>query len=169
VQHTREVIRTTSQTSDSVLLACVGGYKWNGNSRNLRPETGLLRMRKQMDLFANLRPAKVLKPQDKCSMHVSPRRRVNHGCSFHRCFLNLLIHPHLDQKSSRMSISWYITCMTCFIRLANDFIITVHSKHTQTQSSILYVTQLAQVVRELTGDVYFGEPKGANSRNECQR
>jgi 3-isopropylmalate dehydrogenase len=46
--------------ADSVLLASIGGYKWDNNPRNLRPETGLLKMRKQMDLFANLRPAKVI-------------------------------------------------------------------------------------------------------------
>jgi 3-isopropylmalate dehydrogenase len=48
------------RTADSVLLACIGGYKWDGNSRELRPETGLLKMRKSMELFANLRPAKVI-------------------------------------------------------------------------------------------------------------
>ena len=47
-------------SSDSVLLSCIGGYKWDGNPRELRPETGLLKMRKEMGLFANLRPAKVL-------------------------------------------------------------------------------------------------------------
>jgi len=46
--------------SDSVLLSCIGGYKWDSNPRELRPETGLLKMRKSMGLFANLRPAKVL-------------------------------------------------------------------------------------------------------------
>jgi len=46
--------------SDSVLLACIGGYKWDNNPRELRPETGLLKMRKELGLFANLRPAKVL-------------------------------------------------------------------------------------------------------------
>ena len=45
--------------ADSVLLACIGGYKWDTNPREKRPETGLLRMRKEMGLFANLRPAKV--------------------------------------------------------------------------------------------------------------
>jgi 3-isopropylmalate dehydrogenase len=48
------------QSSDSVLLACIGGYKWDGNPRDKRPETGLLKMRKELGLFANLRPAKVL-------------------------------------------------------------------------------------------------------------
>ncbi|OEU14850.1 3-isopropylmalate dehydrogenase [Fragilariopsis cylindrus CCMP1102] len=47
-------------SSDSVLLACIGGYKWDNNPRELRPESGLLKMRKEMGLFANLRPAKVL-------------------------------------------------------------------------------------------------------------
>lgn len=46
--------------SDSILLACIGGYKWDSNPRELRPETGLLKMRKELGLFANLRPAKVL-------------------------------------------------------------------------------------------------------------
>ena len=43
-----------------MLLACIGGPKWDANPRDKRPETGLLAMRKQMGLFANLRPAKVL-------------------------------------------------------------------------------------------------------------
>lgn len=47
-------------SSDSVLLASIGGYKWDNNPRHLRPESGLLKMRKSMGLFANLRPAKVI-------------------------------------------------------------------------------------------------------------
>jgi 3-isopropylmalate dehydrogenase len=46
--------------SDSILLACIGGFKWDTNPRELRPETGLLAMRSKLGLFANLRPAKVL-------------------------------------------------------------------------------------------------------------
>jgi len=46
--------------SDSVLLASIGGYKWDSNPRHLRPETGLLKMRKELGLYANLRPAKVI-------------------------------------------------------------------------------------------------------------
>jgi len=44
---------------DAVLLAAVGGPKWEGLTFEKRPEAGLLRLRKDMDLFANLRPAKV--------------------------------------------------------------------------------------------------------------
>jgi len=82
--------------SDSVLLACIGGYKWDTNPRELRPETGLLKMRKMMGLFANLRPAKVL-PQ------------------------------LIDASTLKREVVEGVDVM---------------------------------VVRELTGDVYFGTPKG---------
>lgn len=82
--------------SDSVLLACIGGYQWDKNPRELRPETGLLSMRKQLNLYANLRPAKVL---------------------------NQLI----DSSTLKPEIVRDVDIM---------------------------------VVRELTGDVYFGTPKG---------
>lgn len=55
-----DVTYQSCKTADSVLLACIGGFKWDNNPRELRPETGLLKMRKSMDLFANLRPAKVI-------------------------------------------------------------------------------------------------------------
>jgi 3-isopropylmalate dehydrogenase len=41
------------------LLGAVGGYKWESLPYDLRPERGLLGIRKELDLFANLRPAKV--------------------------------------------------------------------------------------------------------------
>lgn len=84
------------RASDSVLLACIGGYKWDTNPRELRPESGLLKMRKEMGLFANLRPAKAL-PQ------------------------------LIDASSLKREIVEGVDIM---------------------------------VVRELTGDVYFGTPKG---------
>eukprot|EP00934_Nitzschia_sp_Nitz4_P008715 Nitzschia sp. Nitz4//scaffold44_size153857//63620//64951//NITZ4_002720-RA/size153857-processed-gene-0.155-mRNA-1//-1//CDS//3329552154//8705//frame0 len=83
-------------SSDSVLLACIGGVKWDSNPRELRPESGLLKMRKQLGLFANLRPAKAM-PQ------------------------------LLDASSLRKEVIDGVDLM---------------------------------VVRELTGDVYFGTPKG---------
>ncbi|MCA8901207.1 MAG: 3-isopropylmalate dehydrogenase [Hyphomonas sp.] len=43
--------------SDAVLMGAVGGPKWAGVARDKRPEMGLLTLRKQMDVFANLRPA----------------------------------------------------------------------------------------------------------------
>jgi 3-isopropylmalate dehydrogenase len=45
--------------SDAVLFGAVGGEKWDTLSFELRPERGILRLRKEMDLFANLRPAVV--------------------------------------------------------------------------------------------------------------
>lgn len=46
--------------SDAVLLAAIGGYKWDNLPRHQRPETGLLGLRAELGLFANLRPAQIL-------------------------------------------------------------------------------------------------------------
>jgi len=42
--------------SDAILLGAVGGPKWDDPSADTRPEQGLLTLRKELDLFANLRP-----------------------------------------------------------------------------------------------------------------
>lgn len=42
---------------DAILLGAVGGPRWAGVERALRPEAGLLKIRKGLDVFANLRPA----------------------------------------------------------------------------------------------------------------
>ncbi|MEM0976308.1 MAG: 3-isopropylmalate dehydrogenase [Pseudomonadota bacterium] len=46
-----------AQQVDAVLLGAVGGPKYDDLDFSLKPERGLLRLRKEMDLFANLRPA----------------------------------------------------------------------------------------------------------------
>lgn len=46
--------------SDAVLLAAIGGYKWDNLPRAQRPETGLLGLRSGLELFANLRPAAII-------------------------------------------------------------------------------------------------------------
>jgi 3-isopropylmalate dehydrogenase len=84
------------RNSDSVLLAAIGGYKWDTLARHLRPETGLLGLRAGLGLFANLRPAKIL--------------------------------PHLIDSST----------------LKRDVVEGVD----------------IMVVRELTGGIYFGQPRG---------
>jgi 3-isopropylmalate dehydrogenase len=84
------------RNSDSVLLAAIGGYKWDSLPSKQRPEAGLLGLRAGLGLFANLRPAKII--------------------------------PQLIDSSS----------------LKKEVIEGV---------DIL-------VVRELTGGIYFGEPKG---------
>ena len=48
-----------AQQSDAVLLGAVGGYQYDALPRSLRPEQGLLRIRKGLNLFANLRPAQL--------------------------------------------------------------------------------------------------------------
>jgi 3-isopropylmalate dehydrogenase len=44
---------------DAILFGAIGGPKWDNLERHLRPETGLLGLRKEMGTFANLRPAMV--------------------------------------------------------------------------------------------------------------
>ena len=48
------------RSSDAVLLAAIGGYKWDTLPNSLRPERGLLGLRAGLGLFANLRPATIL-------------------------------------------------------------------------------------------------------------
>lgn len=91
-----EATLTTCRKSDAVLLAAIGGYKWDSLPRSQRPETGLLGLRAGLGLFANLRPAAIL--------------------------------PQLVDASS----------------LKREVIEGVD----------------LMVVRELTGGIYFGEPKG---------
>lgn len=45
--------------SDAIFLGAVGGYKWDNLPSEQRPEKGLLKLRKSLDLFANLRPVTV--------------------------------------------------------------------------------------------------------------
>ena len=47
----------TAMAADAVLFGAVGGPKWDHVPYDVRPEAGLLRLRKDMELFANLRPA----------------------------------------------------------------------------------------------------------------
>lgn len=90
------------RTADAVYLGAVGGPKWDGMSQDLRPEKGLLRIRKELGLFANLRPAMLL--------------------------------PELAGA--------------CLLR-----------------ADIAARGLDLMVVRELTGDVYFGEPRGIEVRD----
>ena len=90
-----------AQNSDAVLLGAVGGPEYDALDRPLRPERGLLRIRKEMNLFANLRPA-------------------------------LLYEELADSSSLKPEVVSGLDIM---------------------------------IVRELTGDVYFGEPRGIEVRN----
>lgn len=90
------------KAADAVFLGAVGGPKWDKLDNNTRPEKGLLGIRKELSLFANLRPAKLF-PE------------LAGAC---------LLRADIAQKGL-------------------DLV----------------------VVRELTGDVYFGEPRGIEVRN----
>ncbi len=50
---------STSLNSDAVLFGAIGGKKWDNLPREKRPESGLLRFRKELGVYANLRPAVV--------------------------------------------------------------------------------------------------------------
>ncbi|KAF6003074.1 3-isopropylmalate dehydrogenase [Cyanidiococcus yangmingshanensis] len=59
------------RSSEAVLLACVGGPKWDSLPNKQRPEAGLLRLRKDLEAFANLRPVRTF-PQ---LLDASPLKR----------------------------------------------------------------------------------------------
>jgi len=46
-------------SADAVLFGAIGGEQWDGLPRDKRPESGLLRLRKTLELYANFRPVKV--------------------------------------------------------------------------------------------------------------
>jgi len=58
---TDETMQKARET-DAILFGAVGGPKWDKLGFQLRPELAILRLRKELDLFANLRPAIVLGP-----------------------------------------------------------------------------------------------------------
>jgi 3-isopropylmalate dehydrogenase len=52
-----EATMKLAHAADAVLFGAVGGPKWDNNPFDKKPERGLLRLRKELELFANLRPA----------------------------------------------------------------------------------------------------------------
>lgn len=61
---------TACRKADAVLLGAVGGPKWDDPNAKVRPEDGLLGLRKELGLFANLRPVRATS----VSMQISPIR-----------------------------------------------------------------------------------------------
>ncbi|MCF9045496.1 3-isopropylmalate dehydrogenase [Acinetobacter nectaris] len=57
-----EATSNQAKKADAILLGAVGGPKWDQIERSIRPERGLLKIRSELNLFANLRPA-ILYPQ----------------------------------------------------------------------------------------------------------
>ena len=94
-----------ARSADAILLGAVGGPRWEGLDRALRPEQGLLGLRAELDLFANLRPA--------------------------------ILYPQLaDASALKPEVVSGLDMM---------------------------------IVRELTGGIYFGQPRGIRTRADGQR
>ena len=77
--------------TDAILMGSVGGPQWDDVDYDKRPEAGLLRLRKELDLFANLRPALVfdalvdassLKPEIVKSLDILIVRELTGGVYF---------------------------------------------------------------------------------------
>jgi 3-isopropylmalate dehydrogenase len=96
-----EATKKLTAEADAILLGAVGGPKWDVLARELRPERGLLGIRKDLALFANLRPA--------------------------------ILYPELANAST----------LKPEVVAGLDILI----------------------VRELTGDIYFGQPRGIREEN----
>ena len=94
-----------AREADAILLGAVGGPKWDGVDRHLRPEKGLLAIRSELGLFGNLRPAK--------------------------------LYPQL------------VAASTLRPEVVGDLDILI--------------------VRELTGGIYFGEPRGIRTLDSGER
>jgi 3-isopropylmalate dehydrogenase len=94
-----------AKESDAVLLGAVGDWKYDSLPRDMRPERGLLRIRKELNLFANLRPA--------------------------------LLYPELASAST----------------LKPEVVAGLD----------------IMIVRELTGDIYFGQPRGISTLPNGER
>ena len=63
------------RSADAVLLGAVGGPKWDDPTANVRPEQGLLGMRKALKLFANVRPVKLFRGLEAASPLKAERLR----------------------------------------------------------------------------------------------
>ncbi|MCA0187977.1 MAG: 3-isopropylmalate dehydrogenase, partial [Proteobacteria bacterium] len=96
-----EATSKAAKAADAILLGAVGGPKWDTLPREQRPERGLLAIRKELNLFANLRPA--------------------------------ILYPELANAST----------LKPEVVAGLDILI----------------------VRELTGDIYFGQPRGVREEN----
>ena len=93
------------RNADAVMLGAVGGDQWN--DAPVRPEAGLLRIREELGLFANLRPAKLLSDLQ----HLSPLRpdlfrRADVGSAFGVGPLLLYARRDRTHRACRISLGW---------------------------------------------------------------
>ncbi len=66
-----DVTLAKARACDAILFAAIGGPKWDKLDRAIRPEKGLLKLRSELDLFGNLRPA-ILYPQLAAASSLKP-------------------------------------------------------------------------------------------------
>ncbi len=67
-----------AKAADAVLLGAVGGEKWDDLPTSKRPEKGLLGLRAALDLYANLRPARLFSAlADSCPLRLGPKAKVD--------------------------------------------------------------------------------------------
>ena len=86
-----DVTLDMARASDAILLGAVGGPKWDKVERAIRPERGLLKLRSELDLFCNLRPAvlfpaladaSTLKPEVVSGLDIMIIRELTSGIYF---------------------------------------------------------------------------------------
>jgi len=58
----KDDVLSACKGADAVFLGAVGGPRWDGNTKDKRPEIALLKLREQLGLFTNLRPVQVFEP-----------------------------------------------------------------------------------------------------------
>ena len=88
-----------AKAADAVLFGSVGGPKWDSLPFEQRPELGVLRLRKELGLFANLRPALVLDAAGRCLLAEArrgPRPRHHDRARTHRRHLLRRAARHRD-------------------------------------------------------------------------
>lgn len=87
----RDEVLADCQAADAVLLGAVGGPRWDDPLARVRPEQGLLRLRKELGVFANLRPVKAhpalassspLKPEKLAGVDLIVVRELTGGLYF---------------------------------------------------------------------------------------
>ncbi len=101
-----EATRRQAREADAILLGAVGGPKWERIERPLRPERGLLAIRADLELFANLRPAllypqlasaSALKPEIVAGLDILIVRELNGDIYFRPAAR----HPHSGERRAR--------------------------------------------------------------------